>query len=477
VPSMVIVKFGPSAQGALADESGGTIGERSGGSAWGRGSFGFEFALLRRHLSDAAMRTSASSTSAGAVHRQAPARPAPRRRRRGEGAKRERPDEQTWRVPGRLPRPAPARHGPRDEATGGWRGVQVSSQPTQPKPPSEPKQRDRAFRALATEAPEIIPRLLTALGITPAGGGPSVAVVEVLATGLDPPAARIEADLVVRLADNSVRHVEWQGWRDTGFRDRCFRYHLLLAARLPLSPVRTVVIWSRVPSADELAPYAVGQMTLCFDHIILAHEDPEALLADPATACFAMACRTDDPAALAVRVIDALQGAPPRAAVVAALAAAAVSPYIYDVFAREWKARGMEPIIIEELARMLEDRAEAEVTPPLPPKRLTPRRPIPIERAPQPIAPIVPPVPLQLPKQQKHRRHRPSLRGFHPHLLELLARLPLGEPTRHVRGDETRRARVHPKLRVLAGDEEGVRVGDCFGEAVGGSAVGDLGGV
>jgi hypothetical protein len=239
------------------------------------------------------------------------------------------------------------------------REPKVPSQATQPERPSEPKQRDRAFRALATEAPEIIPRLLTALGITPAGGGPSVAVVEVLATGLDPPAARIEADLVVRLADDSVRHVEWQGWRDTGFRDRCFRYHLLLAARLPLSPVRTVVIWSRVPSADELAPYAVGQMTLCFDHIILAHEDPEALLADPATACFAMACRTDDPAALAVRVIDALQGAPPRAAVVAALAAAAVSPYIYDVFAKEWKARGMEPIIIEELARMLEDRAEA----------------------------------------------------------------------------------------------------------------------
>jgi hypothetical protein len=37
-----------------------------------------------------------------------------------------------------------------------------------------------------------------------------------------------------------------------------------------------------------------------------------------------------------------------------------VSPYIYDVFAKEWKARGMEPIIIEELARMLEDRAEAK---------------------------------------------------------------------------------------------------------------------
>ena len=95
-------------------------------------------------------------------------------------------------------------------------------------------------------------------------------------------------------------------------------------------------------------------------HIILAHEDPEALLADPATACFAMACRTDNPAALAVRVIDALQGAPPRAAVVAALAAAAVSPYIYDLFEKERKARGMEPIIIEELARMLEDKGRRE---------------------------------------------------------------------------------------------------------------------
>jgi len=51
-----------------------------------------------------------------------------------------------------------------------------------------------------------------------------------------------------------------------------------------------------------------------------------------------------------------LQGAPPRAAVVAALAAGALSPYIYEVFRKEWEARGMEPIIIEELARMLEDQ-------------------------------------------------------------------------------------------------------------------------
>jgi flagellar biosynthesis/type III secretory pathway protein FliH len=36
-----------------------------------------------------------------------------------------------------------------------------------------------------------------------------------------------------------------------------------------------------------------------------------------------------------------------------------LSPYMYGVWAKEWKARGMEPIIIEELARMLEDRAEA----------------------------------------------------------------------------------------------------------------------
>jgi flagellar biosynthesis/type III secretory pathway protein FliH len=37
-----------------------------------------------------------------------------------------------------------------------------------------------------------------------------------------------------------------------------------------------------------------------------------------------------------------------------------LSPYMYGVWAKEWKARGMEPIIIEELARMLEDRAEAK---------------------------------------------------------------------------------------------------------------------
>ena len=232
--------------------------------------------------------------------------------------------------------------------------------PKPPKPPWPPKQsgkplqRDRAFRALANESPEIIPRLLVALGIAPPGEASPV--IETLATGLDPPAARIEADLVVRYEGAGVRHVEWQGWPDPGFRGRVFGYHLNLTVKYAPTPVRTVVIWSRVPSEEEIAPYVTGQMMVTFDHIILAHLDPEQLLPDPATACFAMACRTDDPAALAVRVVAALQGAPPRAAVVAALAARAVSPYIYEVFRKEWEARGMEPIIIEELARMLEDR-------------------------------------------------------------------------------------------------------------------------
>lgn len=228
--------------------------------------------------------------------------------------------------------------------------------PEPPTPPGKPLHRDRAFRALANDSPEIIPRLLVALGITPPGE--TSPVIETLATGLDPPSARVEADLVVRYASGAVRHVEWQGWPDAGFRDRTFGYHIILTLKYAPAPVRTVVIWSRVPSEAELAPYETGQITATFDHVILAQADPEPLLADPATACFAMACRTDDPAALAVRVVEALQGAPPRAAVVAALAARAVSPYVYEVFRREWEARGMEPIIVEELARMLEDQGE-----------------------------------------------------------------------------------------------------------------------
>ena len=226
--------------------------------------------------------------------------------------------------------------------------------PKPPEQPGKPLQRDRAFRALANESPEIIPRLLVALGIAPPGEAPPV--IESLATGLDPPAPRIEADLVVRYEDAGVRHVEWQGWPDAGFRSRVFGYHLNLTVKYAPTPVRTVIIWSRVPSQEEIAPYVTGQMILTFDHIILAHLDPDLLLADSATACFAMACRTDNPAALAARVVAALQGAPPRAAAVAALAAAAVSDYIYEVFRSEWEARGMEPIIIEELARMLEDK-------------------------------------------------------------------------------------------------------------------------
>ena len=204
----------------------------------------------------------------------------------------------------------------------------------------------------------MVPRLLVALGVLPPC---SVAVVDdTLATGLDPPAPRLDADWVARLDDGSILPLEWQGYRDKAFRKRLFDYHLLLALRHYPQPVRTVVIWSRPATKRELAGFAHGQLSLVVDHIVLAEQDPTRLLADPATACFAMACRSDDTAALAVQVVEALVSAPPRAAALAALAAAAAGEYIYAVFRREWEARGMEPIIIDELARMLEDKARKE---------------------------------------------------------------------------------------------------------------------
>ena len=86
------------------------------------------------------------------------------------------------------------------------------------------------------------------------------------------------------------------------------------------------MLWSRRPSAAEIAELSSGQVSGHVEHVILAQQDPEALLADARTACFAMSCASADPTTLATRVVAALLGAPPRAAVVAALAAAAAGP-------------------------------------------------------------------------------------------------------------------------------------------------------
>ena len=68
-----------------------------------------------------------------------------------------------------------------------------------------------------------MPRLLVALGVLPPC---SVAVVDdTLATGLDPPAPRLDADWVARLDDGSILPLEWQGYRDKAFRKRLFDYH------------------------------------------------------------------------------------------------------------------------------------------------------------------------------------------------------------------------------------------------------------
>ena len=228
-----------------------------------------------------------------------------------------------------------------------------------PVPPPTHSQlpRDRAFRALVAESPETVPHLLAMLGLLPDGA--RLAPHAQLPTGLDPPTPRLDVDWVGRLVDGQVLHLEWQGYPDSAFRDRLLRYHLLLAVKYAPSPVRTIVLWSRAPSRGERSPLTTGQLVGHVDHVILAEQDADIFLADPATACFAMACASDDPVKLALRVVAALEGAPPRAAVVAALAAAALGSYVYGAFQQEWERRGMEPIIIEELARMLEDRGEA----------------------------------------------------------------------------------------------------------------------
>lgn len=69
-------------------------------------------------------------------------------------------------------------------------------------------------------------------------------------THLDLPRT-LDADSVARSGE-LVLHTEFQGYRDGGFDDRVFRYHLLLALRYPKLRVETIPLWLRRPSESQL---------------------------------------------------------------------------------------------------------------------------------------------------------------------------------------------------------------------------------
>jgi hypothetical protein len=214
---------------------------------------------------------------------------------------------------------------------------------------------DRAFRALVRDQPDVLlalfdvvvrPRLALAGAVTPE---------DVDDTHLDLPAT-LDADSIARCGD-TVLHTEFQGYRDSTFDDRVFRYHLLLALRYPAFTIETIALWIQRPSEAQRRGVITRHNVTLRVHVVVLPEIPaEELLADPRTACFAACASTSDMSdeELCMRVATVLrERGTGRQFHMAVVAAATCGRYHEMIKAME--AAKIEPVVIEDLVEIGRD--------------------------------------------------------------------------------------------------------------------------
>ena len=218
---------------------------------------------------------------------------------------------------------------------------------------------DRTFRALAREQPDIVLALLRASGESASELDMACSPDEVGDPQLDRPAAAIEADSVL-VFDDVVRHTELQGYRDTSFEDRLFRYHIHLAVRHWPKPVRTLAVWLFVPS-ERTQRHRIerGAITVAIRSLVVPEQLASALLMVHGAACFAAGGREGrwTERTLCDRVVAALieQRASARQQQMAILAAHSHSLQRYRAFQQAVRRAKMPDIILEDFVKIGED--------------------------------------------------------------------------------------------------------------------------
>src|SRR5262249_750931 len=105
---------------------------------------------------------------------------------------------------------------------------------------------------------------------------------------LDVIAPALDADWVARVGDDRVLHVECQGYRDPGFPERLFWYHVSLVVQYRPRRVDTVGLWLIAPPGRQRASVIEqDNLTLRVTSMVIPEVAAEDLLVDPRTACFA----------------------------------------------------------------------------------------------------------------------------------------------------------------------------------------------
>ncbi len=217
---------------------------------------------------------------------------------------------------------------------------------------------DRAFRALARAEPNVIAALLRV--VAPMSVAPSTVLTpdDVAASQLDPLPPPLDVNWVARVADDVI-HVECQGYRDTGFVERLFWYHLHLVLRYRTRRVRSIAIWVTRPSRTQrVEAYEHGDVTVRMTTVVLEEIPAADLLAQADTACFAPGADAGvwSDAELCQRAAARLaeSGAGYYQLHMAVVAAATARRY--EEMVKAMNDHNLEPVIIEDLVRFGEDR-------------------------------------------------------------------------------------------------------------------------
>jgi hypothetical protein len=217
---------------------------------------------------------------------------------------------------------------------------------------------DRAFRALAQAEPRVIIALLRTVAAHVLAGSAAVSPEAVGDPRLVLPAPR-DADWIARVGDEDMLHLECQGYRDTSFLDRLFRYHLGFVLRFWPRRVQTVALWLIVPPASQRRDtIVVGNVTVRVNSVVVPEIPAELLLSNPRTACFAPGAHpgnlsADDLCRKAAAVLRA--GGATWVELHMAVVAAMMQGR-YESMAKALDEMNMEPIIIEDLVKFGEDR-------------------------------------------------------------------------------------------------------------------------
>ena len=219
---------------------------------------------------------------------------------------------------------------------------------------------DRAFRTLARNEPEVVAAMLEVLVPEIVPTAVQLIPDDVAPTHIDALPPEIDADWAARVHHNELLHVECQGYRDDGFSARALWYHLGFALRnRGKRRVRTIALWLvPLPVAERRDVVTVGDISVKMTTIVLPDIPAEKLLAHPRTACFAAGANrgawSDDE--LCRRVATALASRRASWAERHMAVVAAAMRKRYDAMLTAMEQAHLEPVIIEDLVKIGEDR-------------------------------------------------------------------------------------------------------------------------